>query len=190
MLPPIFFEQSLKTTFITKLEYDGLKSHEILYYQEFTSDFGKYIALFDKNGFVYWLSFGSDLNDELPIIKTFWQHNSIQPKSTSSSMSFTGLVLKGTPFQQLVWKELLKTSKGESLTYKKIAEAIHFPNASQAVGNAVGSNSIAVLVPCHRAMARNRKITKFRWGKELKVKLLTYERENTHLKPNQQQLLF
>ena len=61
----------------------------------------------------------------------------------------------GTPFQQAVWKELEKIPYGKTTTYKAIAQAIDKPNAVRAVGTAVGSNPMSIVIPCHRVIASN-----------------------------------
>ena len=60
--------------------------------------------------------------------------------------------IKGTDFQILVWKEILKIPYGETRTYKEIAQAIGRPNSSRAVANACGKNPYAPDIPCHRVI--------------------------------------
>ncbi len=66
--------------------------------------------------------------------------------------------LVGTEFQKLVWKELLKIPKGETRTYKEVAESIGHPNSSRAVANACARNPYAPDVPCHRVIYSNGEI--------------------------------
>ena len=61
----------------------------------------------------------------------------------------------GTPFEQLVWKELLKIPSGETCSYGQIAAAIGKPKASRAVGRANGANYLAIIIPCHRVIEAN-----------------------------------
>lgn len=82
---------------------------------------------------------------------------------------------KGTPFQQSVWNELLKIPRGETRTYEDIARAIGKPKAVRAVGTAVGKNSLAVIVPCHRVIRKDGSIGEYRWGIAKKKKLLESE---------------
>ncbi|HOK36167.1 MAG TPA: methylated-DNA--[protein]-cysteine S-methyltransferase [Paludibacteraceae bacterium] len=88
------------------------------------------------------------------------------------------LVLKGTAFQLSVWKALQTIPFGETTTYKVIAEAIGRPNAIRAVGNAVGANSIAFLIPCHRVIRSDGQLGGYRWGVERKQKMLEWEKIN------------
>lgn len=78
----------------------------------------------------------------------------------------------GTEFQRKVWDELTKVKMGETITYRRIAEAIGSPKAYRAVGTAVGANKIAVVIPCHRCKPYDGSLGKFRWGTQLKNRLL------------------
>ena len=62
------------------------------------------------------------------------------------------LNLEGTAFQKKVWQELLKIPKGETRSYKEIANAIGNPKAARAVANACGKNPYPIKIPCHRAI--------------------------------------
>lgn len=86
------------------------------------------------------------------------------------------LDLMGTSFQQEVWKALGQVPYGEIRTYGDIAAAIGRPSAVRAVGAANGANPIPVLLPCHRIIGANRKLTGFRGGLEMKRRLLDIER--------------
>ena len=74
------------------------------------------------------------------------------------------LILHGTDFEIIVWSELLKIKESQKLTYKDIAIAIGSPNASRAVGNAIGNNHIAYFVPCHRVILKSSKIGGYLFG--------------------------
>ena len=60
--------------------------------------------------------------------------------------------LEGTKFQVRVWNELKKIPKGETRTYKEIAELIGKPQAARAVANACGKNPYPITIPCHRVV--------------------------------------
>ena len=85
------------------------------------------------------------------------------------------LVLYGTPWQRQVWRALLSLGSGEICKYKDIAEKIGSPKASQAVGAAVGANPVSWLIPCHRVLSANRKLTGYHWGVDRKRAMLVYE---------------
>lgn len=83
--------------------------------------------------------------------------------------------LIGTDFQLAVWSELQKIPFGETVSYSQIAEQIGKPSAVRAVGGAIRVNPIMVVVPCHRVIGKNGKLTGFRGGMEMKEYLLTLE---------------
>ncbi|MBV9660924.1 MAG: methylated-DNA--[protein]-cysteine S-methyltransferase [Acidimicrobiales bacterium] len=86
------------------------------------------------------------------------------------------LHLSGTPFQVAVWSALLEIPYGITSTYGRVAEAVgRPPSASRAVGSAVGSNPIGIMVPCHRVIGANGSLTGFGGGLDNKVALLTRE---------------
>ena len=82
---------------------------------------------------------------------------------------------KGTEFQKLVWQALQRIPFGETCTYSEIAKKIERPKSVRAVGAAIGANPILIVVPCHRVIGKNGKLTGFRGGLEMKKKLLEIE---------------
>ena len=90
------------------------------------------------------------------------------------------IYLYGTAFQIKVWQELLKVPTGITCKYQEVANRIGRPNSVRAVANAVGANPIAVLVPCHRIIHSDGSLSGYRWGKELKKKLLKREGITSH----------
>lgn len=85
------------------------------------------------------------------------------------------LDLKGTKFQVEVWKALLEIDYGKTKAYAEIAESIGNPKAVRAVGGAIGSNPISIIVPCHRVIGKNKKLTGFGGGLDRKKELLRIE---------------
>lgn len=83
--------------------------------------------------------------------------------------------LHGTEFQKRVWHELSRIPYGETRTYKQIAEAAGNPKASRAAGAANGKNPIWIVVPCHRVIGTDGKLTGYAGGLELKKALLDIE---------------
>ncbi len=82
----------------------------------------------------------------------------------------------GTNFQIKVWEALLRIPTGRLATYSDIARAIGRPAASRAVGGAVGSNPISLLIPCHRVIrSTGRFETGYRWGAARKRALIAWE---------------
>lgn len=81
---------------------------------------------------------------------------------------------KGTAFQQRVWQALLTIPYGKTVSYGEIARMVGCKSA-QAVGQAVGANPIALLIPCHRVIAAHGKIGGYEYGIEIKKRLLELE---------------
>ena len=84
--------------------------------------------------------------------------------------------LKGTAFQQSVWQELSKIPYGKTVAYSYIAKEINNPKAVRAVGRAIGQNPLTIVIPCHRVIGKNGKLTGFRGGLEMKEVLLALEK--------------
>jgi AraC family transcriptional regulator of adaptative response/methylated-DNA-[protein]-cysteine methyltransferase len=89
------------------------------------------------------------------------------------------LEVSGTPFQLSVWRELCAIPDGSTRSYGEIAARIGRPSAARAVGHANGSNPVSILIPCHRAIGADGKLTGYRWGLETKRKLLAFEQART-----------
>lgn len=86
-----------------------------------------------------------------------------------------GLDLKGTDFQKNVWQALLDIKRGETCSYGMIANDVGRPKASRAVGTAVGSNPVSLIVPCHRVVQQTGALGNYGWGLDLKQRLLEEE---------------
>jgi len=91
------------------------------------------------------------------------------------------LAPEGTEFQQQVWKRLCEIPYGETTSYGEIARRIGNPQASRAVGLANGSNPIPIVIPCHRVIGSNGKLTGYGGGLAIKEKLLALERKQLTL---------
>ena len=81
----------------------------------------------------------------------------------------------GTPFQLMVWEELKRIPYGETISYGELARRIGKPDASRAVGLANGRNPISIIVPCHRVIGANGKLTGYGGGLGNKAILLAIE---------------
>lgn len=86
------------------------------------------------------------------------------------------LHLKGTEFQLKVWNALLEIPYGETLSYQQIAQRIGQPKALRAVGGACNRNPIGIIVPCHRVIGKNGKLTGYAGGLFYKELLLNHEK--------------
>ena len=85
------------------------------------------------------------------------------------------LDMHGTFFQKQVWEALLAIPFGETRSYGQIATQLGNPKAMRAVGAANGQNPIPIIVPCHRVIGANGKLTGFGGGLEIKDQLLSLE---------------
>lgn len=81
----------------------------------------------------------------------------------------------GTRFQVQVWRALLAIPEGRAVSYGDVARAVGRPNASRAVGQAVGANPVAWLIPCHRVLRSTGDFGGYRWGRTRKAALLAWE---------------
>ena len=94
------------------------------------------------------------------------------------------LWLRGSPFQLKVWEALLSIPENAAVSYRQVAEAIGEPGAARAVGNAVGANPIAWLIPCHRVIRQAGEIGGYHWGVDTKRALLAFEQARDELSPS------
>ena len=94
------------------------------------------------------------------------------------------LRMKTTPFRRAVWEIMLTIPYGNTITYGQIAQRIAEQKrikqmSAQAVGGAVGHNSISLIIPCHRVVGANGSLTGYAGGIDKKIKLLTLEKADT-----------
>jgi len=85
------------------------------------------------------------------------------------------LNIRATPFQEKVWRELLKVPFGSSRTYLEQSKKLGDPKAIRAVGTANGKNPISIIVPCHRIIGSNGSLTGYAGGIWRKKWLLEHE---------------
>lgn len=87
----------------------------------------------------------------------------------------TPLFRLGSPFQKQVWEELSKIPMGETRSYAEIAKAIKRPTAFRAAAQAIGSNQLAIIIPCHRVINTNGGLGGYAGGLPRKKWLLQHE---------------
>ena len=83
--------------------------------------------------------------------------------------------VRATPFQLRVWRALLRVPTGSLVTYGRISAAIEQPGAARAVGNAVGANPIAFIIPCHRVIRETGVLGNYRWDPMRKRAMIGWE---------------
>jgi len=82
---------------------------------------------------------------------------------------------QGTPFQRQIWKEVMAIPYGKICSYQDIAKGIDHTSACRAVGRANSQNPIPIIIPCHRVIGKNGKLTGYSGGLDRKYKLLKLE---------------
>lgn len=114
------------------------------------------------------------LSDEIKKCK-----NELQEYFNGDRRDFTVKIdfLKGTDFQRSVWKALRNIEYGKTVSYKDIAENIGNSKAVRAVGGANNKNPIMIIVPCHRVIGKNGKLTGYAVGLDAKEYLINLEKK-------------
>ena len=93
----------------------------------------------------------------------------------------TPLLPVGSDFQKRVWESLIEIKYGHVATYLDIARKINNEKAVRAVASANGANAIAIIIPCHRIIGNDGKLTGYAGGLQIKRQLLNLERENSEV---------
>ena len=159
------------------------------------SPFGKVIVASTEKGVCY-MAFEYDeqiavrtLTDKFPHASIDSKVDVIQQNALSifqndwTKLNQIKLHLKGTDFQLKVWESLLKIPMGKLSTYGSIAKEIDRPNASRAVGTAIGSNPVAFLIPCHRVIQSSGTFGGYMWGPTRKTAIIGWEGARTNWHP-------
>ncbi|WP_310993958.1 bifunctional helix-turn-helix domain-containing protein/methylated-DNA--[protein]-cysteine S-methyltransferase [Aequorivita marina] len=157
-------------------------------YSYATSDFGNLIIASTTKGVCYLSFFDQTKNDALNDLQSAYpnaqlkedkddfQENALKIfNKKATAIEDVKLHLKGTDFQLKVWEALLKIPTGNLATYGTIAKTIQKPNASRAVGSAIGKNPIAFLIPCHRVIQSTGLFGGYMWGTTRKTAIIGWE---------------
>lgn len=183
---------------VTPAEYKQSGSGLHIDYGIHTTPFGDCLIGITERG-VCWLSFipsGEEAKPSLDEMKACW-HNSVFREKNESTQGIISQIfgntpgkrlhvyVKGTNFQVKVWEALLHIPAGGLTTYEDIARTINHPKAMQAVGSAVGANTIAYLIPCHRVIRKDGILGEYRWSAARKKSIIGWElarqdRANNH----------
>jgi len=153
------------------------------------SSFGNALAGISRKGLCNLMFFDnhiddavSDLADNWPGARLSHAPEVIQALASdvfSADGSFElALHLMGTEFQILVWRALMKIPGGTTVSYRDVAQLIGRPTATRAVANAIGRNTLAVLIPCHRVRRTDGSLGKYRWGAKRKQAILDSEQSS------------
>jgi methylated-DNA-[protein]-cysteine S-methyltransferase len=137
----------------------------------FDSPVGR-ISLYARNNEVVYLQMGGEVAPEhgKASVLTEAKRQLTRYFAGKSKVLDFAVKLDGTDFQKAVWAEIAKVPFGETVSYVDIARAIGKPLASRAVGGAVGSNPVPLIVGCHRVLGSSNKITGYSGGDGLPTK--------------------
>lgn len=177
---------------MTPGEYKNGGEHLVIHYQFSESIFGKLIVASTAKGICH-LAFINDETQALSILKSNFPraryHQLKDPmheqaltifKSDWQELPSIKLHLKGSPFQLKVWETLLHIPSGKLTTYGTIAQHIKKPNASRAVGTAIGDNPVAYIIPCHRVIQSSGSLGGYHWGLTRKSAMIGLEAVHTN----------
>jgi AraC family transcriptional regulator of adaptative response/methylated-DNA-[protein]-cysteine methyltransferase len=176
---------------MTPAEFQQEGKNLSIHYHFAESPFGKLIVASTNKGICH-MAFNDDENLAINNLKVNFPNASFQNKSDPiqqnalfifqndwKNLPEVKLHLKGTDFQLKVWQTLLKIPMGQLVTYGSIAQKIENPNASRAVGTAIGSNPIAFLIPCHRVIQSTGTFGGYMWGNTRKTAIIGWEGAKT-----------
>jgi AraC family transcriptional regulator of adaptative response/methylated-DNA-[protein]-cysteine methyltransferase len=109
-----------------------------------------------------------------------WRRDDAKARATAAAIfgqdgEVPPLVLMGPPFHVQVWKALLRIPAGHTASYGQVAAWTGKPEAARAAGAAIGANPISFLIPCHRAIAKDGRLTGYHWGLDRKVAMLGHD---------------
>lgn len=154
-------------------------------WQIFESPFGAFVLGFNSARKLQFSMPRVCCNFELPVHKRLDSIETEECKKefrayfSGGTRSFTtSFELKGTPFQEEIWDYLTTIPYGSTQTYLEVAQAVGAPKAVRAVGNAIGTNPLLVIIPCHRVIRSNGELGGYRGSIAMKAALLTLEQQN------------
>lgn len=177
---------------MTPAEYKNGGKNLVIHYSFVESPFGALIVASTTKGICH-MAFEEHEEKALTILKLRFPNASFKRKvdlmqqnalsifqNDWSKLKAVKLHLRGTDFQLKVWESLLKIPLGKLSTYGTIAEQIGNPQASRAVGTAIGSNPVAFLIPCHRVIRATGVFGGYMWGSTRKTAIIGWEATKTH----------
>lgn len=172
---------------MTPAEYKNGGKNLAINYSLAESPFGDIIVASTEKGICY-MAFAEDKPTAISTMQAYFPSahfaqmvDLIQQNALSiftqdwTRLNQIKLHLKGTDFQLKVWETLLKIPMGQLTTYGAIANKIKNPNASRAIGTAIGSNPVAYLIPCHRVIQSTGAFGNYMWGDTRKMAIIGWE---------------
>ncbi len=172
---------------MTPAEYKNGGKELSINYSFAQSPFGNIIVASTPKGICY-MAFADDHADALDQLKQHFPNATYTQvvdlaqqdalfifKKDWSQLPAIKLHLKGSSFQLKVWEALLKIPMGGLCSYGDISQNIQLPNASRAVGSAIGANPVAFLIPCHRVIRATGESGQYHWGSTRKSAIIGWE---------------
>lgn len=172
---------------MTPAEYKNEGSYLTINYSFALSPFGEIIVASTPKGICH-MSFAEDHKEAIKNLTSIFpkanyqnsadeiQKNAIRIFNLDwESLDKIKLHIKGSDFQIKVWQALLNIPMGQLSSYQNIANLISSPKASRAVGNAVGQNPVAYLIPCHRIIQSTGALGDYHWGHIRKTSMIGWE---------------
>jgi AraC family transcriptional regulator, regulatory protein of adaptative response / methylated-DNA-[protein]-cysteine methyltransferase len=184
------YERSSQKLGMTPATYAKGGAGEIINYAYFKSPLGLLLVAGTEKGLCF-LQFGESKDELISALRAEFgaarieeNKNSVSPWIDKLADYFAGKApdlslpvdLRGTDFQQAVWRQLRTIPVGETRSYSEVAQALGRPQAVRAVARACASNRIALAVPCHRVIRNDGTAGGYRWGLERKDALLRGEK--------------
>lgn len=176
---------------MTPGEYKNGGESLVINYSFAESQFGNMIVASTPKGICH-IAFADNTDEALRVLKSTFPEASYIPMvdliqqnalyiftQNWSKLNQVKLHLKGTAFQIKVWETLLKIPMGKITTYGNLARQIQIPNASRAVGTAIGDNPVAFLIPCHRVIQSTGTFGGYHWGNTRKTAIIGWEAAQT-----------
>lgn len=173
---------------MTPGEYQGRGARLQLHYVFADSPFGELIIASTSKGVSYAAFADGGRKTALHNLQVAFPHAALQEqadvhnacaarffKLENNNVDEVQLHLKATGFQLAVWKSLVKVPAGHLTTYRQLAQSIGNVKASRAVGGAVASNPVALLIPCHRVVCSSGSIGNYHWRPERKAAIIGWE---------------
>lgn len=172
---------------MTPAEYKNEGSYLTINYSFALSPFGEIIVASTPKGICH-MSFAEDHEEAIKNLisifpKANYQNSADEIQKNAirifnldwESLDKIKLHIKGSDFQLKVWQALLNIPMGQLSSYQNIANLISNPKASRAVGNAVGKNPVAYLIPCHRIIQSTGALGDYHWGHIRKTSMIGWE---------------
>jgi methylated-DNA-[protein]-cysteine S-methyltransferase len=173
-----------------------IKNNQSVYWSVFVYDKWQMFLAATTNGLCYvgspnqpFEELSTWVKNHFPNIDLVQNDEILQPYLEELAEYFQGkrntfqkpLDLYGTQFQLSVWNALCEIPYGQIRSYSEIANHIQKPTSVRTVGAAIGANPVLIVVPCHRVIGKNRTLTGYRGGLEMKKQLLQLESNHSLL---------